>query len=168
MSFSLFGPSPFSEKCGHRRRHDAFQQWLQRHLYHCPTRSDVNAVAYAADVPREREGGRGGGTFLRGWRRTAAMHSPKSLRVRPSIARDAAPDERSPSWPAWKWSNAHERRASVIFLTFPVPLLFLSSFSFGRKSRIKDDGSNFGPLFKCSNIKLDMTLFQSQSSVICI
>ena len=37
-------------------------------------------------------------------------------------------NERSPSWPTWEWSNAHERRMegrSVIFLTFPVPALTL-------------------------------------------
>ena len=156
MSFSLFGPSPFSEKCG-CRRHDAFQQWLQRHLYHCPTRSDVNAVAYAADMPREREregvggwapfceAGDGGNAF-------------PEVPPRPSIVR-VAPDERSPSWPAWKWSNAHERRASVIFLTFPVPLLFLSSFSFGRKSQI--NGSDDGLHVEVFNMELQILIFQN-------
>ena len=96
---------------------DAFQQWLQRHLYHCPTRSDVNAVACATDMPRG-EGGRGWAPFCEAG---VGGNAFPGVPPRPSTA----PDERSPSWPAWKWSNAHERRASVIFLTFPVPLLIL-------------------------------------------
>ena len=127
MSFSLFGPSPFSEKCG-RWRHDAFQQWLQRHLYHCPTRSDVNAVACATDMPREREAGKegvGGHLFAR--LESAAMHSPESLRVRPPPQTSGAPVGRRGNGR----TRTNDERASF-FLLSP----FLSSFSFGRKSQI--------------------------------